>query len=344
MNPQATQLGIDLGKNWFHVIGMDPNGNVVLRKRLNRAQLAELAASVLKCRVSMESCPGSQYWGRKFAAAGHEVRIIPAQFVKPYVKSNKNDYNDAEAIAEAGSRGTMRCVPLKSAEQLELQATHRVRQRFIVERTAAVNQMRALLLEHGIAVPVGRALLARRLPDILTTAEHILSSRLQLLIQRLRTRWLALDVEINEMTRLLTEHAAESELCRRAITVPGVGPIVSTALVAAVNNAGVFARSRDMAAWLGLVPRQNSTGGKTTLGRISKRGNAYLRQLFIQGAQALYTHMKREKSRIGLWLRDLQARAHRHVVVVALANKIVRICWKVLTGGEDYRPFPIQTI
>jgi transposase len=342
MNPEATHLGIDLGKNWFHVIGMDLAGRVVLRKRLNRVQLGEFAAAMAKCRVAMESCPGSQYWGRRFAAAGHEVRIIPAQFVKPYLKSNKNDYNDAEAIAEAGSRGTMRCVPLKNAEQLELQATHRVRQRFIIERSAVVNQMRALLLEHGIAIPIGRALFARRFPDILADAEHALSVRLRMLLQRLRARWLSLDVEIVEMTALLTDHAAESELCRRAITVPGVGPIVSTALVAAVNNARVFARGRDMAAWLGLVPRQHSTGGKTTLGRISKRGNAYLRQLFIQGAQALYTHMKREKSRLGQWLRDLEVRAHRHVVVVALANKIVRICWKVLTSSEDYRPFPGQ--
>jgi len=342
MTYPAFVLGIDLGKNWLHVVGMDRDGRVTLRKRLNRAQLGEFAGSVATCRVAMESCPGSQYWGRCFAAAGHEVRIIPAQFVKPYVKSNKNDYNDAEAIAEAGSRGTMRCVPLKNAEQLELQATHRVRQRVIVERSAVVNQMRALLLEHGIAIPIGRALLARRLPEILEDAENTLSVRLRALLQRLRSRWRSLDVEIAELTALLTEHAAESELCRRAITVPGVGPIVSTALVAAVNDAHAFARGRDMAAWLGLVPRQHATGGQTTLGRISKRGNAYLRQLFIQGAQALYTHMKREKSRLGQWLRDLEARAHRHVVVVALANKIVRICWKVLTSGQDYRPFPAQ--
>lgn len=342
MTHQMFVLGIDLGKNWFHLVGMDRDGGIVLRKRLNRAQLGEFAGSMATCRVAMESCPGSQYWGRRFAAAGHEVRIIPAQFVKPYVKSNKNDYNDAEAIAEAGSRGTMRCVPLKDVAQLELQATHRVRQRVIVERTAAVNQMRALLLEHGIAVPIGRALLAKRLPEILEDAENELSIRLRALLQRLRTRWRSLDVEVEELTTLLDQHAVESELCRRAVTVPGVGPIVSTALVAAVNNAQVFARGRDMAAWLGLVPRQNSTGGKTTLGRISKRGNSYLRQLFIQGAQALYTHMKREKSRLGHWLRELEKRAHRHVVVVALANKIVRICWKVLTSGKDYQPFAGQ--
>lgn len=291
----------------------------------------------------MESYPGSQYWGRRFAAHGHEFRIIPAQFVKPYVKSNKNDYNDAEGIAEAGSRDTMPCVPLKNSEQLDLQATHRVRQRCIIERSAIVNQMRGLFLENGIAIPIGRVLFAKRLPDILEDAENELSVRLRVLLQRSRARWLALDVEIEEVTALATEHAKESELCRRAVTVPGVGPIVSTAMIATVGNARAFRRGCDMAAWLGLVPRQHSTGGKTTLGRISKRGNAYLRQLFIQGAQALYTHMKREKSRLGQWLRDLEARSHGHVVVVALANKIFRICWKVLSTNEDYKPFPART-
>jgi len=340
MNHEVVIVGLDLGKSWFHVIGMDRVGRIVLRRRLNRAQLGELSATLPACRVAMESCPGSQYWGRRFVAQGHEVRIIPAQFVKPFVKSNKNDYNDAEAIAEAGSRDTMRCVPLKNSEQLDLQATHRVRQRFIIERSAVVNQMRALLLENGIAIPIGRALFARRLPDVIADAENGLTVRVRALLERLRGRWLALDAEISEVTGLLTHHAEDSELCRLAKTVPGIGPIVSTALIAAVGNARAFRRGRDMAAWLGLVPRQYSTGGKTTLGRISKRGNVYLRQLFIQGAQALYTHMKREKSRLGQWLRDLELRAHRHVVVVALANKIVRICWKVLTSGEDYRPFP----
>ena len=325
---------------WFHVIGMDRNGKPVLRRRLNRPQLAALAASIPICRVAMESCPGSQYWGRRFAEHGHEIRIIPAQFVKPFVKSNKNDYNDAEAIAEAGSRDTMRSVPLKNPEQLDLQVTHRVRQRLIVERSAVVNQIRALLLENGIAIPLGRALFAKRLPDILEDAENELSARARALLARLRTRWLALDVEIEEVTRLLTDHAGASELCRRAITVPGVGPIVSTALIAAVGNARAFNRGRDLASRATAILH----GGRTTLGRISKRGNAYLRQLFIQGAQALYTHMKRERSRMGQWLRNLECRAHRHVVVVALANKIVRICWKVLTSGPRLQAVPHRGI
>jgi transposase len=290
----------------------------------------------------MESCPGSQYWGRRFLELGHEIRLIPAQFVKPYLKSNKNDFNDAEAIAEAASRATMRCVPLKSDEQLELQSMHRIRQRLIVERTALVNQMRALLLERGIAVPVGRIVFSKRIGMILEDAENGVSVRLRQLLQRLRERWLRLDQDVEEMTAMISAIAADSELCRRVSTVPGVGPIVSTAMVAAVGNAKMFRRGRDMSAWLGLVPRQYSTGGKAKLGSISKRGNVYLRQVCVQGAHALYSHMKRDKSALGEWLRGLEARTHRNVAVIALANKIVRICWKVLSGGQDYQLYPAR--
>jgi len=335
-------VGIDLGKNWFHLIGLDRRGATVLRRKLNRVQLAEYAATASKCVVATESCPGSQYWGRVFTRAGHEVRILPAQFVKPYLKANKNDFNDAEAIAEAGGRANMRCVPLKTNEQLELQALHRVRRRFIIERTAVVNQMRALLLEHGIVIPLGRALFARRLPTIFEDADNGLSPRLVGLLHRLRQRWLAIDVEIDEATRDLTAWAEQSDLCRRAATVPGIGPMISTAVVAAVGNGRAFGRGRDMAAWLGLVPGQHSTGGKPTLGRISKRGNTYLRQLFIQGAHALYLHMKRDRSSLGEWLRHVERRSHRNVAIVALANKMVRICWKVLTSEQVYEPYPAR--
>jgi transposase len=342
MTSEPTIVGIDLGKNWFHLIGLDARGAIVLRRKMNRLQLAEYAATAPGCVVAMESCPGSQYWGRVFTKAGHEIRILPAQFVKPYLKANQNDFNDAEAVAEAGGRAHMRCVPLKTNEQLELQALHRVRRRFIIEHTAVVNQMRALLLEHGIVIPLGRALFARRLPAIFEDAENGLSSRLVALLHRLRQRWLALDVEIDEATRDLTEWAGQSELCRRAATVPGIGPMISTAAVAAVGNGRMFARGRDMSAWLGLVPSQYSTGGKPTLGQISNRGNTYLRQLFIQGAHALYLHMKRDRSDLGEWLRPVEGRSHRNVAIVALANKMVRICWKVLTTELVYEPYPMR--
>lgn len=338
-NQQIQIVGIDLGKNWFHISAMDAQGKPVYRKKLTRFQLTEFIRGQQPCIVAMESCPGSQFWGQQCQDAGHTVRIIPAQFVKPYLKSNKNDFNDAEAIAEAGSRGTMRCVPLKSTDQLELQALHRVRQRFIVERTAVVNQMRALLLERGIVIPVGRELFARRLPKILEDAENGLSARLRELLSRLRRRWLLLDDELVSLTAEITQIATDSELCRRVRTVPGVGPIVSTAIVAAVGNGVAFRRARDMSAWLGLVPKQYSTGGRSNLGGISKRGNGYLRMLVIQGARALMIHMKRDKSHIGLWLREIEKRSHPHVALVALANKIIRICWKVLTSGREYQAF-----
>jgi len=343
MTLEACIIGIDLGKNWFHVVGIDAQGKALLRKKLNRSQLAEFAVTAPRAIVAMESCPGSQHWGRRFSEHGHEVRLIPAQFVKPYLKSNKNDFNDAAAIAEAASRATMRFVPLKSAEQVEMQATHRVRERFVSERTGVVNQMRALLLEHGITVAVGRERFARRMPDILEDAENGLTIGMKSLLHRLRARWLALDIEINEVTALLRDAAGRSELCQRALSVPGIGPIVSTAVVAAVGNARMFRRGRDMAAWLGLVPRQYSTGGKSKLGPISKRGDAYLRKLFIQGAQVLLINMKRDRSRLGEWLQNIEARSHRNIAVVALANKLVRICWKILASGEDYRAYPART-
>lgn len=335
-----TIVGIDLGKNWFHLIGVDARGATVLRKKLNRGQLAAYAATAPRCVVATEACAGSQYWGRVFAQAGHEVRLLPAQFVKPYVQANKNDFHDAAAIAEAGGRAGIRCVPLKTTEQLELQALHRVRQRVVMERTAVVNQMRALLLEHGIVVPLGRALFAHRLPATFAEAEQRLSPRLAGVLHRLRQRWLALDVEIADATRDLTAWADHSALCQRVVTVPGIGPLIATATVAAIGNGRMFARGRDMAAWLGIVPGQYSTGGKPTLGRISKRGNTYLRQLFIQGAQSSFLYLKRDQSALGAWLREVEMRRHRQVAVVALANKMVRICWKVLTSEEVYQPYP----
>lgn len=341
MSKQAVHVtGIDLGKNWFHLVGMDERGHPLFRKKFNRAQLAEFVATAPACIIAMESCPGSQYWGRRFKDAGHTVRIIPAQFVKPYLKSNKNDFNDAEAIAEAASRGTMRTVPLKTTDQLEMQALHRVRQRFIVERTAVVNQMRALLLEHGIVVAVGRALFARTLPHILEDAENGLSVKMQQIMMRLRERWQALDKEVDEVSAEIRQIANDSELCKRIYTVPGIGPVIASAMIAAVGNGQAFGKGRDLAAWLGLVPKQYSTGGKCNLGRISKRGNSYLRMLLIQGARALMIHMKRERSRMGQWLQEIEKRSHPHVALVALANKIARICWKVLVSGEPYRPFP----
>jgi transposase len=336
--------GIDLGKNWFHLIGLDRDGAVVLRKKLNRAQLATFAATTVPGVVAMESCSGSQYWGRVFAQAGHEVRLVPAQFVKPYVKTNKNDFNDAHAIAEAANRASMRFVPLKTPEQLELQALHRIRRRLVQQRTAVVNQLRGLLLEHGVVTPVGRDTFARRLPKILEAAEALVSPRLLVLVHRLREQWQGLDDAIATATQELTTWAEASPLCQRVLTVPGVGPMIATAVVAAVGDARMFGRGRDMAAWLGLVPRQFTTGGHPTLGGISKRGNGYVRQLFLQGAVSAYLYTKRDRSALGAWLDQLDRRRHRPVVIAALANTMVRICWKVLTSERVFEPYPRRTV
>ena len=344
MTTQPHIIGIDLGKHWFHLIGLDRDGAIVLRRKLSRSQLSAFAATTPRNVVAMESCCGSQYWGRVFAQAGHEVRLAPAQFVKPYVKTNKNDFNDAQAIAEAASRATMRFVPLKTTEQLELQASHRIRRRLVHERTAVINQLRALLLEYGIVTPLGRETFARRWSQILGTASAQLSPRLLVLIQRLREHWRTLDTQIAEATQELTTWAEGSPLCQRVATVPGVGPMIATAVVSAVGDARMFARGRDMAAWLGLVPRQHSTGGKPTLGRISKRGNGYLRQLFLQGAVSAYLWMKRDRSALGAWVQQLDRRRQRPVVITALANKLVRICWKVLTSDTPFRLHPARPV
>src|SRR5215472_10022098 len=326
-------IGIDLGTHGFHLIGLDRDGAIVLRKKLSRAQMSAFASRTPRSVVAMEACCGSPYWGRLFAQAGHEVRIAPAQFVKPYVKTNKNDFN-----------ATMRFVPLKTTEPRERQASHRIRRRVVHERTAVINQLRALLLEYGIVTPKGRETFARRWARIHETASAQLSPRLLVLMQRLREHWRTLDTQIAEATQELTAWAAGSPLCQRVATVPGVGPMIATALVSAVGDARMFARGRDMAAWLGLVPRQHSTGGKSTLGRISRRGNGYLRQLFLQGAVSAYLWMKRDRSALGAWVQQLDRRRHRPIVITALANKLVRICWKVLTSDTPFRLHPARPV
>lgn len=340
MSTTIAIIGIDLGKSCFHLTALDTRDAIAWRRKLTRAGLARFIANSPPCPVAMESCPGSQYWARRFAEAGFEPRILPAQFVKPFLKAGKNDFNDSLAIAEAARRPGVHPVPLKSTEQLELQAIHRVRVRLIAERTRIINQMRALLLEHGIVCAVGRARLERALPQLLEDAENGLSPRLRALLDHLRRHWRALDPEIEALTALLGAEAKASEACTRLCAIPGVGPVVATAMVAAVGNARAFRRGRDLSAWLGLVPRQHSTGDKTRLGAITKRGNVYLRSLVVQGARSLTIHMSRSETPLGRWLGQLERRVHRHVAIIALANKLTRLCWKLLSSGEHYRSSP----
>jgi len=329
-------VGVDIGKTAFHVVGVDASGAVQLKRRCSRAQLLALMGKLTECVVAMEACCGAHHLARQIMLLGHDVRLIAPQFVKPFLKSNKNDYLDAEAIAEAAQRPTMRFVPVKTVEQLDLQALHRVRDRLVGKRTAVINQLRSFMLERGIVFRQGRRHLAGQMPALFADERSPLSPRMQAIAQGLWREWQQLEREIDDVSTEIDSVAKTDPVCRRLMAVPGVGPIVATALVAAVGDGSAFQRGRDLAAWLGLVPRQHSTGGKPKLLGISKRGNSHLRRLFIHGARSVAMHSDRKRG-LGLWLTGLEQRAHKNVAVVALANKIVRISWALLARGEDYR-------
>ena len=332
----AHVCGINIGKTVFHLIGLSKEGQIVIKKRFTRKQLITHTVNMPACLIGMEACPGAHFLARVLGAQGHEVKLMPAEYVRPFVKSNKNDYVNAEAIAEAVQRPTMRFVPIKSEAQLDLQALHRVRDRWMGRRTAVINQIRGFLLEHGITIAVGPAHLKRQIPSILEDADNLLSSRMRALLVELRDEWEKLETQIEEIDREFAQAAKKEENCRRLLTIPGIGPLTATALTAAIGNGTAFHKSRDLAAWLGLVPRQHSTGGKSRLLGISKRGNPYLRRLFIHGGRAVVARVRRENHTFGSWLDHLEARSPRNVVVVAMANKLARIAWAVLTRGQVY--------
>jgi transposase len=331
-------VGLDLGKNWIHMVGLDGEGRIVLRRRVRRDRLLAVTANVPACVIGMEACSGSHHLARLLTAQGHAARLMPPQYVKPFVKSNKNDYRDAEANAEAVERPTMRFVPIKEQAQLDLQTIHRVRQRLVGRRTALINQLRAILLERGIIIPQRRRVLDRQLPGLLADDGNGLSPRIRLLIEDIRAEWRELDTRIKVLDDELIATAKTVDTCRRLCGIPGIGALNATALLAAVSNGAAFGKGRDMAAWLGLTPREHSTGGKQRLLGISKRGNTYLRTLLIHGARAALPFLAARQDALGEWLRRLLVRAHRNVVIVALANKLARIAWAVLSGTQPYRP------
>lgn len=332
-----TTLGIDIGKTWFHLIGCNRAGTPVARHKLNRSKLMQFIVNLPRCLIGMEACPGSQHLARAFHSHGHEVRLIAPKFIKPYLKGQKNDFNDAAAIAEAVTRPTMRFVLPKSNEQLDLQAIHRIRDRLVGERTAVINQIRGFLIEYGLPVAEGRSALRRDIIGILEDAENGLSLKMRQLIARLRDHWQQLESQIDECVREIEDIVVRNDDCRRLVSIPGIGPLGATALVAAVGNAATFRKGRELAAWLGLVPRQWSTGGKPTLLGIGKRGNTYIRRLFIHGARSVFQHLKRGNHALGSWMTQLEKRAHKNVVIVAIANKMARIAWAVLSRQESYR-------
>jgi transposase len=269
VSDQVTTIGIDIGKNSFHLIGLDCEGNIVVRRKLSRNQVVVRLANLPPCLIGMEACVGAHHLSRQLQALGHDARLMPAQYVKPYLRGQKNDFGDAEAIGEAVQRPRMHFVPTKSVEQLDLQAMHRVRARLVRHRTSVINQIRALLLERGIAVRQGARFLQAALPEILSQNSELLSPRMLSVIAELSGDLRHLNDRLEEVTDEIKELAESDDACQRMMTVPGIGPIIASAMVSAIGDGAAFGKGRDFAAWLGLVPRQMSTGGRTILGRIS---------------------------------------------------------------------------
>jgi transposase len=338
---QIASIGIDLGKTTFHLVALDENSKVILKKKFSRQQLLTYTANLPSSLVGLEACSGAHFIGAALRQQGHDVRLIPAQFVKPFLKSNKNDYLDAEAIAEAVARQNMRFVPIKTNDQLDLQALHRVRDRLVHRRTALINQIRGFLLERGITFAQGPANLRRQMPALLEDAEQNLTPRLRHLLDHLWLEWKSVTSEIEDISQEIDTIGSQDAACQRLQQIPGVGPLVATATVAAIGNGAAFRKGREFAAWLGLIPRQHSTGGKARLLGISKRGSVYLRRMFIHGARAMLLRVKYDTGRLGQWAHQLELRAPRNKVVVAVANKLARIAWAVLATGNEYRNFAL---
>jgi transposase len=330
-------IGIDIGKNSFHVVGHDARGAIVLRQKWSRGQVAARLANMQPCLIGMEACGGAHHLSRRLKALGHEARLMPAKYVRPYSKGQKNDFRDAEAIAEAVQRPTMKFVATKTADQLDLQALHRVRERLVGQRTGIINQIRAFLLERGIAVRQGQGFLRSELPCLLAAPPDVLSPRLVRVIEELASDWRRLDERIAGLSGEIAELAKGDARCARLMSVPGIGPIISSAVIAAIGSGDVFSKGRDFGAWLGLVPRQISTGDRTVLGKISKRGNRYLRVLFVQAAWVvLIKPLSWERYGLKSWIEAAKKRLHYNVLAIALANKLARIAWAVLAKGRDF--------
>uniref|UniRef100_UPI003F496A5C IS110 family transposase n=1 Tax=Cupriavidus necator TaxID=106590 RepID=UPI003F496A5C len=324
----TTLVGIDLGKHSFHLHGQDKRGKAVFRKKMSRKQLVEFFATFHACTVVMEACAGSHHMARKLTALGHQVKLISPQFVRPFVKGNKNDFVDAEAICEAASRPAMRFVTPKTESQQTLSALHRVRDSLVRERTQASNQVHGFLLEFGISLPVGHAVM-KRLPAVL--AEHALPPRLVAILERLHVHFKYLGEQIDEVDREIGLQLGDDAVGQRLLTIPGVGPITASVLAAEIGDGKQYRCSRDFAASVGLVPKQYSTGGRANLLGISKRGNKHIRRLLVLCARAYMRQLDRQSGRLAEWVRAMLTRRHSNVVACALANKLARLAWVLTT-------------
>lgn len=332
---QITAIGIDLAKNVFQVHGVDKAGKTCLRKQVKRDQMASFFANLSPCLIGMEACGSAHFWARKLDAMGHRVKLMAPQFVKPYVKTNKNDAADAEAICEAVQRPSMRFVPIKNVEQQAILAVHRARQGFVKARTAQGNQIRGMLAEFGLIIPKGLDFVRERVPLLLDEAGDELSGAFKILIMRLLEQLKELDRQVGELEVQIQTWHRSNALSKRLEKIPGIGPITASALVASVGDAKNFKNGRQLAAWLGLVPKQHSTGGKSNLLGISKRGDTYLRTLLIHGARAVIRYAEGKPKQD--WLHRLLGRRSKNVAAVALANKNARVAWALLARDLEFR-------
>jgi transposase len=334
---KITTVGIDLAKSVFQIHGVDERGKAVLRKQLKRNEVLKFFANLPPCLIGMEACGSAHHWARKLIELGHEVKLMSPEFVKPYVKTNKSDRNDAEGICEAVTRPNMRFVPVKTSDQQAVLAVHRARSGFVKARTAQANQIRGLLSEFGIVLPQGIACLSRRLPEILEDAVNGLPNVVRQLINGLLAHLKELDRQAAELERQIRLWHREHASSRKLERIPGIGPITASAYVASIGNANSFHNGRQVSAWVGLVPRQDSSGGKPRLLGISKHGDVYLRTLLIHGARAVLRHIEHRPDQADSWLMRLMARRGKNVAAVALANKNARIAWALLAHQRDFQ-------
>lgn len=333
----VTTMGIDLAKNVFQLHGVNERGKAILTKKVTRRKLLETVAKLPSCLIGMEACATSHYWGREFEKLGHTVRLMSPQYVKPYVKTNKNDERDAEAICEAVSRPTMRFVPIKTTEQEDIQGLHRSRSLVMKNRTALINQIRGLLGEYGIVIPKSSAKVRSILVSLLDYNDVRLSQFGKETFSDLYDQLVEVEERIDKMNQRLEVLFKTHPVCQKIAAVPGIGLLTATAILATVSSPQVFKNGRHMAAWLGLVPKQNSSGGKRVLGKLSKRGNRYLRMLLIHGARAVVQQAEKKKDSKNVWTSNLKRRKGFNVATVALANKNARIIWALMAHDDVYR-------
>lgn len=329
-------IGLDIAKNVFQAHGTNASGKVELRKKLKRSQVLAFFANQPQCLIGLEACAGSHYWARELLNLGHEVKLIPAQYVKPYVKGNKTDGNDAEAICEAVQRPNMRFVTVNTQPQQDLQMLHRIRSRLVGDRTALINQIRGLLGEYGVVFARGPSQVRNGLSQLLKQENPEFSALALDLLTDLKQQLTALDERIEACDQKVQRQCQQDEKSQKLDQIPGIGALIATAFIAAINDGKQFKNGRQLAANLGLTPKEHSSGGKQKLLGISKRGNPYLRQLLIHGARSVLTHADNKTDRLSRWAREVKARRGFNVAAVALANKLARIVWAVLAQARTY--------